>query len=162
VLRSSGVFREDLYYRLSTVTLRLPALRDRARDIPALVQLFVEEANATYGRAVRTIPDVLMRSLETHAWPGNIRQLRNVITNAVILSEGEEISTLELGEGGGSEEQIPLHGDLRTTMRRHINELERKIIRSALDTNRGNISRAATRLGISRKTLYEKMRRHGL
>jgi DNA-binding NtrC family response regulator len=144
------------------VTLRLPPLRDRARDIPELVRLFVEEANATYGRAVRTIPDDLMRHLETHPWPGNIRQLRNVITNAVILSEGEEISSLELGEGGGSAEEIPLERDLPTTMRRHMNELERKIIRSAIDMHRGNISRAAARLGISRKTLYEKMRRHGL
>ncbi len=161
-LRSSGVFREDLYYRLSTVTLRLPALRDRARDIPELVRLFVEEANATYGRAVRTIPDALMQRLETHPWPGNIRQLRNVITNAVILSEGEEISTLELGEGGGSAREIPLLGDLPTTMSRHMNELERELIRSALETNKGNVSRAAARLGISRKTLYAKMRRHGL
>lgn len=161
-LRSGGAFREDLYYRLSTVTLRLPPLRERAADIPELVRLFVEEANATYGRAVRTIPDGLMRRLQTYAWPGNIRQLRNVITNAVILSEGEEISTLELGEGGGGAGEIAIDGNLQTTVRRHMNELERKIIRSALDTNKGNISRAASRLGISRKTLYEKIRRHGL
>jgi two-component system response regulator AtoC len=161
-LRSGGAFREDLYYRLSTVTLRLPLLRERAADIPELVRLFVEEANATYGRAVRTIPDDLMRRLQTYAWPGNIRQLRNVITNAVILSEGEEISTLELGEAGGGAGEIAIDGNLQTTVRRHMNELERKIIRSALDTNKGNISRAASRLGISRKTLYEKIRRHGL
>ncbi|MFI5368252.1 MAG: helix-turn-helix domain-containing protein, partial [Spirochaetia bacterium] len=67
-----------------------------------------------------------------------------------------------LGEAGGSSEEIPLERDLPTTMKRHMNELERKIIRSAIDLHRGNISRAALRLGISRKTLYEKMRRHGL
>jgi len=161
-LRAAGVFREDLYYRLSTVTLRLPPLRDRAADIPELVRLFVEEANATYGRVVGAIPDELMRRLQSHPWPGNIRQLRNVITNAVILSEGQEIARLELGEGGAGAEPLMLEETLAATMRHYTNDLERKILRSTLDAHKGNVSRAAARLGISRKTLYEKMRRHGL
>jgi two-component system, NtrC family, response regulator AtoC len=166
-LRANGGFREDLYYRLSTVTLKLPPLRERTRDIPSLVALFVEEANATYGRAVSRTPDPIMRRLMAYPWPGNIRQLRNVITNAVILSDGTELAALELGEriaggvGSPETEEVGLDGDLRTTVARHSTNLERRIIRSVLEKNSGNVSRTASRLGISRKTLYEKMRRYG-
>jgi DNA-binding NtrC family response regulator len=160
-LRASGGFREDLYYRLATVTLRLPSLRERSPDIPALARLFMEEANAAYGRCVRGIPDAMMRRLMSHSWPGNIRQLKNVITNAVILSDGEEISGLDLGEEGAIEE-MGMDGDLHTTVARYAADLERRIVRSVLGKNGGNISKAAAQLGISRKTLYAKMRRHGL
>ncbi|HEY9593431.1 MAG TPA: sigma 54-interacting transcriptional regulator, partial [Spirochaetia bacterium] len=161
-LRSRGVFREDLYYRLSTVTLKLPPLRERTRDIPALARLFVEEANLAYGRSVREIPERVMKSLMTHPWPGNIRQLKNVIANAVILSDGEEISGLELGDTRGPEEDVSIDKDLPTTVRHYATAIEKKIIRSVLDQNGGNISRTAARLGISRKTLYDKIRRHEL
>jgi DNA-binding NtrC family response regulator len=161
-LRAEGTFREDLYYRLSTVTLKLPPLRERVRDIPSLVQLFVEEANTTYGRSVLRIPDAVMRRLIAYHWPGNIRQLRNVITNAVILSEGEEIAAMELGDSAPLEDELPIDGDLRTMMTRHSSEMERRIIRTVLQRSNGNITKAAAALGISRKTLYEKMRRYGL
>jgi DNA-binding NtrC family response regulator len=160
-LRAAGTFREDLYYRLSTVTLKLPPLRERPRDIPVLVKTFIEEANATYGRSVRRIPDPVMRSLVAHSWPGNIRQLKNVITNAVILSDGEEIASVEYGDAGAGEE-VAMDGDLHTTVSRYATGLERRIIRSVLSKNGGNITKTASSLGISRKTLYEKMRRHGL
>jgi DNA-binding NtrC family response regulator len=184
-LRARGLFREDLYYRLSTVTLRLPPLRDRAADIPGLVRLFVDEANASYGRGVRRVPDHLMQLLCAHPWPGNIRQLKNVITNAVILSEGTEIAALSFGDamddgrlGGPAPDGAAAHdgyaapdghvdgfavpGDLRATMARASARMEKKMIATALEASEGNVSRAAERLGISRKTLYEKMRRHGL
>jgi DNA-binding NtrC family response regulator len=178
-LRARGLFREDLYYRLSTVTLRLPPLRDRAADIPGLVRLFVDEANASYGRGVRRVPDHIMQLLCAHPWPGNIRQLKNVITNAVILSEGTEIAALSFGDamddgrlGGPALDGAAAHdghadgsmvpGDLRATMARAAARMEKKMIASAMEASEGNVSRAAERLGISRKTLYEKMRRHGL
>jgi DNA-binding NtrC family response regulator len=160
-LRKGGQFREDLFYRLSTVTLKLPRLRDRARDIPALVRLFVEEANSAYDKNVRVVPEPLMRRLTAYPWPGNIRQLKNVITNAVLLSDGEEISVLEFGDGVAPEE-IYLEGNLQATVARYTTDLERRIIRAVLAESAGNVSRAASRLGISRKTLYEKMRRHEL
>ena len=162
VLRARGEFREDLYYRLSTVTLKLPPLRDRTRDIPALVRTFVEEANAAYGRTVTSIPERIMRSLTTHPWPGNIRQLKNVIANAVLLSDGEVISGLEYGDAGKPEEEILIDKDLPGTVARYSREIEKKIIRSVLEKNQGNITKSATRLGISRKTLYDKIRRHEL
>jgi DNA-binding NtrC family response regulator len=161
-LRAEGTFREDLYYRLSTVTLKLPPLRERPRDIPSLVQLFVEEANATYGRSVQRIPDAVMKRLVSYHWPGNIRQLRNVITNSVILSEGEEIAGLELGDSAPPVNELPIDGDLRSMMTRHSSEMEKRIVRTVLQRSNGNITRAASALGISRKTLYEKMRRYGL
>jgi two-component system, NtrC family, response regulator AtoC len=161
-MRARGDFREDLYYRLSTVTLKLPALRERTRDIPALVHLFIEEANVAYGRSVKRISDRLLRSLMSHPWPGNIRQLKNVIANAVILSDGEEIAGLEHGDGEAAAEEISIDKDLHTTVTRYAREFERRIIRSVLQQNNGNISRSAVRLGISRKTLYEKIRRHDL
>jgi two-component system response regulator AtoC len=161
-LRARGEFREDLYYRLSTVTLKLPPLRDRTGDIPALVRTFVDEANAAYGRSVRSIPERIMRSLTAHPWPGNIRQLKNVIANAVILSDGEEISGLAYGDAGKLEQEILIDTDLPTTVARYSREVEKKIIRSVLEKNKGNITRSATQLGISRKTLYEKIRMHEL
>jgi two-component system, NtrC family, response regulator AtoC len=161
-LRARGDFREDLYYRLSTVTLKLPALRERARDIPALVRLFIEEANIAYGRGVKSVSDRLLRSLMSHPWPGNIRQLKNVIANAVILSDGEEISGLEYGDREIAGDEICIDKDLPTTVAHHAREFERRIIRSVLQQNNGNISKSAVQLGISRKTLYEKIRRHDL
>jgi DNA-binding NtrC family response regulator len=161
-LRKQGLFREDLFYRLSTVSMTLPRLRDRAGDIPALVHLFVEEANAAHDKNVRVVPEPLLRRLMAYPWPGNIRQLKNVITNAVLLSEGEEISGLELGDGISAPEEVYLEGDLQATVARYSADLERRIIRSVLAESGGNVSRTATRLGISRKTLYEKLRRHEL
>jgi two-component system response regulator AtoC len=161
-LRANGGFREDLYYRLSTVTLKLPSLRDRARDIPAFVRQFVQEANASYGRNVKTVPEPLMRRLQAYPWPGNIRQLKNVITNAVILCDGEEISDLEFGDGHAAVGDIALIGDLQTTVTKYADDAETRIIRTALEKNHRNITRTAHFLGISRKTLYEKIRRHDL
>ncbi len=177
-LRARGVFRDDLYYRLATVTMRLPPLRERSADIPALVQVFIDEANAAYGRNVRAVAEPILRRLAAHPWPGNIRQLKNVITNAVILAEGDEIAWLDPGDGEaaargdgeavlGGQGGIPLGngaggGDLRSTVAHATKDLEKKIITGALGAAGGNITRAAAELGISRKTLYEKMRRHGL
>jgi DNA-binding NtrC family response regulator len=165
-LRARGQFREDLYYRLCAVRLRLPPLRERPGDIPGLVAVFIEEANAAYGRRVRRISEPLMRRLCAHSWPGNIRQLRNVITNSVILCEGDEITDIELGWGPGAgrngHDAAELEGDLHTIMARATARLEKSIIATALESAGGNVTKAAARLGISRKTLYEKMRRHAL
>ena len=161
-LRKSGAFREDLFYRLSTVTLKLPRLRERTRDIPALVRLFIDEANASYGKHVQRVPEPLLRRLETYPWPGNIRQLKNVIVNAVIMSDGEEISSLQFGDGALATDEIQLQGDLRSTIEHYAADLERRLIRSVLEASGRNVTRAASRLGVSRKTLYDKMRRHGL
>jgi DNA-binding NtrC family response regulator len=157
-LRDSGVFREDLYYRVSTVSMRLPPLRERACDIPELVGLFIGEANASYGRAVDRVSPAVMKKLIVYSWPGNIRQLKNAITNAVILSDGKEILDVELPRGMDPQEgEEKITGSLKQTVSRYSRELERKIIRRVLSRNEGNVSKSAKELGITRKTLYEKM-----
>jgi DNA-binding NtrC family response regulator len=161
-LRVQGQFREDLFYRLSTVTIRLPPLRERTKDIPALVRQFIDEANAAHGRAVLAVSDSVMRRLAAHPWPGNIRQLKNVVTNAVVLSDGPEITSVDLGDGAAASVEIEMDGDLHATVARHAADLERRIIKSVLERNGGNMSRSAEHLGISRKTLYEKIRRLAL
>jgi two-component system response regulator AtoC len=162
-LRERGGFREDLYYRVSTVSIQMPPLRERSRDIPELVKLFIEEANQSYGRKVSRVPPQIMQRLLAYSWPGNIRQLKNIIANAVILSDGGEISDVELPAGVDADAgDIPLEGTLAHTVRRHSSELERRIISGALVRNGGNISKTAAELGISRKTLYEKMHRYSI
>ncbi len=162
-LRARGEFREDLYYRLSTVTLKLPPLRDRTRDIPALVRTFVEEANAAYGRSVKSIPD------RDHAQPDDSPLARqHTAAEERDRQRGHpqrrggdfRARVRRRGEAGG--------GDLSSTRICPARwpgtrgEIEKKIIRSVLEKNKGNITKSATRLGISRKTLYEKIRRHEL
>jgi DNA-binding NtrC family response regulator len=162
-LREDGRFREDFYYRVSTVTVKMPPLRERPRDIPELARFFIEEANRSYGRSVTRVPPAVMKRLVSYSWPGNIRQLKNVITNAVILSEREEISGIDLPDGGCPwSGKIPLEGTLKQTVSRYVSELEGSIIRGVLEKNDGVISRAAAELGITRKTLYEKIRSYKL
>ena len=169
-LLAEGRFREDLYYRLSVVTLRLPPLRERKEDIPLLVQQFIEEANRMYHRRIRSIPPSIMNRILLYDWPGNIRQLKNVITNAVLLSEGEELSSLDLPSFGRSRESEdslfsgtvgePQKGSLKARLEPYREDLEARIIRECLERNRYNITRAAEELGISRKTLYFKLHRY--
>jgi len=160
-----GTFRDDLYYRLTLITIKLPPLRDRAEDIPALVEIFVEEANRRFGRRITRISESLIGRLTSYSWPGNIRQLKNVIANAVILSEGPELHDLDLPQTSGQpsvEPPIRLEGDLKSTIASHASRLEEKLIRGALERSDSNITRAAAELGITRKTLYAKMRAYGL
>ncbi len=157
-MRDSGSFREDLYYRVSTVSMRLPPLRERTCDIPELVKLFMEEANGSHGRAVQRVSTSVMRRLIAYPWPGNIRQLKNIITNAVILSDGKEIADIELPDGKNfHEEEVELKGTLKQTVSQYTRDLERRIIQRVLSKNSGNVSRTAAELGITRKTLYEKI-----
>jgi DNA-binding NtrC family response regulator len=159
VLMESGAFREDLFYRLSTVAMKLPPLRERVHDIPDLVQSFMDEANANYGRTVREISPAVMQKLMAYSWPGNIRQLKNVIINATILSDTGQITFIDLPNGKGEErDEILLEGSLSLTVQKYSMGLERRIIAGALEKNGGNISQTALELGVSRKTLYSKMK----
>ncbi len=162
-LVAEGRFRADLFYRLSLIRLRLPSLRERSADIPAFVELFVAEANRRYGRAVRAASPALVERLKTYPWPGNIRQLRNVIANAVIMSDGEELGRVELPDDQTTPEDQALAGvDLKTALAESTRRFEERMIRAALARHDGNISRTAAQLGITRKTLYEKIRQYGL
>ncbi|GIM44933.1 sigma-54-dependent Fis family transcriptional regulator [Collibacillus ludicampi] len=168
-----GNFREDLYYRLNVVSLEIPPLRERVEDIPELVQLFAKEFAQQYGKPMpRFDPEVIVIFMNYH-WPGNIRQLRNVIERLIILHEGEWIRKehLPLSMQGPSlqeeppvrtTELVPSPATGETTLQQSSEIAEKSAILSALQKTYGNKSAAARMLGISRGTLYNKMKQYGL
>jgi DNA-binding NtrC family response regulator len=160
-------FRDDLYYRLKVVGIDLPPLRERREDIPALAQRFLEQVTERLGREKKRIGEAALARLGRHAWPGNIRELRNVIEQAVVLSGGPAIeeSDLNLGEDGDSPREIA--GDLAElpfgdAKRRAVERFERSFLLRALRRTGGNISRAAESIGMVRQSLQQKIRELGL
>ena len=152
---ADGTFREDLYYRLNTVEIQLPPLRERQEDIPLLAAHFLRISGAKYGHPGMTFSAPAMDALLRHPWPGNVRELRHSIERAVLLTENHTVDLEHLGlrqamEGSLRLEAVPL------------DEAERILIRKALSRNRGNVSRAANDLGLSRSALYRRLKRHGL
>lgn len=155
---AEGRFREDLYYRLNVVHVALPALRERREDIPLLVQRFLARSD----RPVVIRPEALDCIL-SHSWPGNIRELENVIARAIALAPGGVITAdvIEFPRrvlGGHWLEQIPYQEGFKNVLRK----VETHLVKSALAEAQGNKLRAASLLGIQRRLLYEKMREHGL
>ena len=152
---ADGRFREDLYYRLNAVEIRLPPLRDRREDIPLLAAHFLGRSGARYGRPDLRLTADAVDALLRHAWPGNVRELRHSVERAVLLADGDEVGVEHLGL-----RQAP-EGSLRLESM-ELDEAERILIRKALARNRGNVSRAAEDLGLSRSALYRRLKRHGL
>lgn len=162
-----GTFREDLYYRLNVIGIKTPALREHPDDIPLLVARFVREFSAANGNSVTGIEPDALHALESFAWPGNIRQLRNVIERMVVLAGGARLTVEDLpleirnhGAGGANagagagEETPPVLGTLATA--------EREQILSAIKAADGNKSKAAEALGISRRTIHRKLKEWGI
>lgn len=150
-----GLFREDLYYRLNTISVELPPLRRRKEIIVPLAMQFLSEFAGKYGREAVSMSPMAKVELESYAWPGNIRELRNCIEKAVILSEGKVISGFGLdlsASAGGMEINA---GDTMENM-------EEKTIRAAMARYDGNISMVAKSLDISRPTLYAKLKKYGI
>lgn len=152
----NGEFREDLYYRLAVVTIKLPPLREREGDIPVLAQSFLKRFFTEIGAEKKSFTAAALRHLEQYHWPGNVREMENRIRRAVIMSEGTRVteSDLEL-----TLTDVPLAG---RTLQEARDELDRQLVTQALRRQKGNISAAATQLGISRPTLYELMDKFGL
>jgi transcriptional regulator with GAF, ATPase, and Fis domain/tetratricopeptide (TPR) repeat protein len=152
---SSGSFRQDLYYRLNVVCLRVPDLKDRHGDIPLLVQYFLDRYAA--GRAISIEPQAL-EFLCRYAWPGNVRQLENEIRRAIVLSD-ERITTEQLSDelrkAAMAARPVPIGLELRP----HLDALERELVSKALERTAGNQTRAAELLGVSRFGLQKMMRR---
>ncbi|HET6583021.1 MAG TPA: sigma 54-interacting transcriptional regulator [Nannocystaceae bacterium] len=138
-----GEFRQDLYYRLSGVTLSIPPLRERLAELPELAAEFARKASAGVGRTPPSISAATLSALQTHPWPGNIRELRNVIERAVMLCDGDTIT--------------PDHLVFEPMIPQNSTDDERTRILAALQSCAGNQTRAAAKLGISRKTLGVKM-----
>jgi len=154
---ADGRFREDLYYRLKVVTLRIPPLRERASDIPLLVRAFLAQFARESGRAVPRLAPEAMARLLAHSWPGNVRELRNTIENAFVFHQGNEITARDIPPNIGAtppgvERTLPIHPDTR------LEDVEKEVIRQAIHLCDGNITHAAKQLGISRRTLQRKLK----
>jgi len=162
-----GAFREDLYYRLNVIPIHLPPLRERIDDIPLLVEHFLAKFNNRLSKTVKRVDPEALAALLEHQWPGNIRELENMMERSVLLADSEVIGVADLPgirKGGvsmadaGELEEL----GLKEYVRVHTAKLERARIQRVLDSEEGNVTRAARRLGISRKSLQTKMKDYGL
>jgi DNA-binding NtrC family response regulator len=153
---AEGRFREDLLYRVNTVELHLPPLRERREDIPPLVAFFARRLASRYGQPARGFSPDAMQALLEHGWPGNVRELEHVVERALLLARGPQVEGEDLAlvrprtEGDGRLEQMTLE------------EVERHLIQRALARSRGQVSDAARALGLSRSALYRRLQYYGL
>lgn len=156
----AGRFREDLYFRLNVIPIHLPPLRERMDDIAHLAQHFLGVFAQQCGKSVRGFTDRAMRLMERHPWPGNVRELENAVERAVVLALGDVIDVQDLPpelRGGGH----TLDGAFQINTVK-LAEVEELVIRRVLSRTNWNIKRSAQLLGITRATLYSKIRKFGL
>jgi DNA-binding NtrC family response regulator len=158
----AGRFREDLYYRINVVTVNLPSLAERAGDIPLLSEHFLKVFARIHGRRKSGITDEAKECLGRHGWPGNIRELENVMERAVLLSKGERIGMEDLPQNVVSQGQKNRGAYASMSLKEALSDPEREIIRTALEANNWNRQETAKALQINRTTLYKKMKQHGL
>ena len=156
-LINNGKFREDLYFRLAVVTIRLLPLRERGEDIVFLAREFLQRYAGQNGQKMVFAPDAL-RAMNRYSWPGNVRELQNRVKRGVIMASGSRVSAkdLELDQDNG------LAASTATTLRQAREHVEREMVKQALKKNSGKITSAAADLGISRPTLYELMEKLGI
>ncbi|MFI5310318.1 MAG: sigma-54-dependent transcriptional regulator [Gemmatimonadales bacterium] len=152
---AAGRFREDLFFRLNTVELHLPPLRDRREDIPPIAAYFLQQHAMRYRKAVAGFQPDAMRALLAYAWPGNVRELAHAVERATLLAEGDTVRLADLAFQAPSAAAPSLES-------MSLEEVERLLITKALDRHGGNVSLAAKVLGLSRSALYRRLERHGL
>ena len=156
---AKGNFREDLYHRLNEFTLHIPALKDRQEDILLFANFFLDQANRELGKELIGFDAAACKALQSYTWPGNLRQMKNVVKRATLLAQGEFITPLELGEDlseGGHAEPVPALLSL------HDEEAEKQRILTALQQTGNNKTKAAQLLGVDRKTLYNKLKLYNI
>jgi DNA-binding NtrC family response regulator len=183
---AQGGFREDLYYRLNVVPIRLPSLRERATDIPLLVMHFIRKFNTRLKKDIDGVEPAALSRLTSYPWPGNIRELENVIERAVLFCDGDELhlsdlpaevrgaptlssslpedllSSTPLPPLSSAEPTSSSADGLKEQVKAAMSRLERELIVRALEQTNGNVTHAARLLKISRKGLQLKMKEHGL
>ncbi len=152
----AGRFREDLLFRLNTVEIRLPPLRERRADVPLLAAHFLRRYAARYRKAAKEFEPDAMQLLLRHAWPGNVRELDHAIERAVLMAEGGRVQARDFGLGGADGAGAAALDQMS------LEDVERVLIQKALTRAAGNVSDAATALGLSRSALYRRLKRHGL
>jgi DNA-binding NtrC family response regulator len=151
-----GRFREDLLYRLNTIEIEVPPLRERTEDIPALADVFLARGAARYRKALEGFTTGALEALMRHRWPGNVRELEHSIERAVLMAEGPRIDVSDLGLREAPNDAAVL------LERMSLDEAEAYLIQRALERADGNVSQAAEALGVSRSALYRRLARHGL
>jgi DNA-binding NtrC family response regulator len=152
---AAGRFRQDLLFRLNTIEIRVPPLRERPEDIPVLAQHFLKQHVRRYRKPVGGFEPAALRALAEHGWPGNVRELDHVVERAVLMAAGPAIRVADLGLRAGGEA-------VRGVEEMSLEEVEVLLIKKALAREGGNVSRAADALGLSRSALYRRLQRYGL
>jgi DNA-binding NtrC family response regulator len=174
IMAKEGAFREDLFFRLNIIPIELPPLRDRKLDIPILIRHFLKKYTAEIGKEIRGVAPDVQSFLENYAYPGNVRELENMIERAVVLAEGDVIRNedLELWDSSDAPssvmlERIPQNAEELKEMKRHIRDhamesLESAFVRTALERNGWNVTRAAEETGILRPNFQTMMKKLGI
>lgn len=153
-----NLFREDLYYRLGVLRIHLPPLRDRGEDTLLMAMVFLKQAAMTYRKPIQGYNAQAVDVLRTYSWPGNVRELSNRVRRAVVMAEGVEITPQDLDLAGEELQTVDTLDSLRTAHRR----IEMELLVKAISLHRGNLTRVARDLEVSRSTLYRKLRAFGL
>jgi transcriptional regulator with PAS, ATPase and Fis domain len=151
-----GRFREDLFYRLNVIELRVPSLRERKDDIPLLIKHYLKTFADEAGKTIKDIDYDAMKAMLAYDWPGNVRELRNTLERAVVLAEGEIITLHDLPDKFRT---LDLEGIATSSLRQALDDYERDYIRRSLTENKGNKEATAARLGIDLATLYRKLKK---
>jgi DNA-binding NtrC family response regulator len=163
MLRDERHFRQDLLFRLNTLEIELPPLRDRPEDVPMLVDHYLALHARRYGRTVPTVSEAARAALARHEWPGNVRALRHAVERALILGRADVLESpdfaLEPGPTRIAPEAIVTRGSEADL---NLERAERRLVEAALRKHGYNISSAAAELGLSRAALYRRMEKHGL
>ena len=154
---AEGKFREDLFYRLGVIIIQVPALRERGDDLRLLAEYFLEFHSRAHKRKIKGFTQAALRAILAHTWPGNVRELENCVQRAVILSMDASLrpEDLELEPAGGTAEPLP-------TLQAARDEAELRLVVEALTRNAGNVTRAAKDIDVSRPTLHDLLKKHGL
>ena len=165
-IEDPGQFRTDLLFRLNTVEIELPPLRERAEDVPLLLEHFLQLYARKYGKPARALPSSVLAGLQGYEWPGNVRALRHAAERAVILAEGDAyaLSDFPLSRAAPAIRIAPetLHQPAPADAGLNLGKAEKQMIERALQKHAYNISAAATELGLTRGSLYRRMEKHGL
>ncbi|WP_282015618.1 sigma-54-dependent transcriptional regulator [Marinifilum flexuosum] len=151
---SDGNFREDLLYRINTIHIEVPPLRDRKDDIPELAEFFVNKYADKYGKNLK-ISSQAISKLSDYAWPGNVRELQHSVEKAVILSDSQQLTAVDFVFKNDDMNNVSNFGGT-------LEDMEAQLIASAIEKHLGNLSAVSTQLGISRQTLYNKIKKYGL
>ncbi|MFT4033649.1 MAG: sigma-54 dependent transcriptional regulator [Siphonobacter sp.] len=160
---NKGEFRQDLLYRINTIEIRIPALRERPEDIELLTHHYLRVYTQKYRKRIRDVSPAALQRMTKYAWPGNVRELQHAIERAVIMCERDMLQPEDLFISTAQKiPEKPANGDTLSLDQFNLDELEKAIIRKVLNKHSGNISKAATELGLTRASLYRRLEKYGL